>query len=169
MWVRNQGDAMRSDPSAWALFSLPPVRDPEPHGRLGIEKRIGPRRSPNALLIHETITSKAEKKKTRCRTAQARGKAGTRPPPPPPSRNARLPECACATRGGKRWGVGDLVHWESEPPPTPPAQANAARARTTLTVPRARATAAAGRHARALEGGVMGEGLRSRCLFAELP
>lgn len=37
--------------------------------------------------------------------------------------------------------------------PQSPAQANAARARTSLTVLRARATAAAGGHARALEGG----------------
>lgn len=150
----------RYNPSAWALFSLPPVRDLEPHGRLGIEKRTRPGRSPDALLIQEATTSKGGGgNDTRSDCAGARKGRHPSPPIPPPSRNARLSECACATRGGSRSGGGEPCPLGERTAPHSPTQANAARARTSLTVPRARATAAAGGHARALEGG--GDGGRA--------
>lgn len=81
----------------------------------GVEKRkTGQGRSSNALLVTE-----ATRKTAHGRTAHARGKAThfSPHPLPVPQRNARLPERACATRGGKRWRGRKPVHCERGPPP----------------------------------------------------
>lgn len=137
--MRNQGDAMRSDPSAWALFSLPPVRDPEPHGRLGIEKRIGPRRSPNALLIHETITSKAEKKNTLSDCAGARKGRHPSPPHPLPPGTRGCPNALARLEEENVGGWGTLFIGRANRPLLPPPHRLTRRAHAPLSQSHGRA------------------------------
>lgn len=79
--------------------------------RKGGQDKGGPQK---ALPVTE-----ATRKTAHGRTAHARGKAThfSPHPLPVPQRNARLPERACATRGGKRWRGSKPVHCERGPPP----------------------------------------------------
>lgn len=67
-------------------------------------------------LIKKATGSNAEKNRTRPDCARARKGHGFLLPVSPHPRNARWPERACATRGGKRWR-GNPVHCERDPPP----------------------------------------------------
>lgn len=91
----------------------------DPFPRLGVEKRTGQDEG-GAQTRFSARSQRGEQHAAELRTRAERPPLSLPAPLPAPRRNGRWPECACATRGGKRWRGREPIYCERGPPPAGP-------------------------------------------------